>query len=217
MVQMQTILKYLKEMITNHTQLINWLIQKNNLKSYLEIGINNPWNNFHQIKCERKQGVDPNYVNAKKGEPIINITSDEYFTNWQPVHNDKFDIVFVDGDHTADQVKKDFENSLKCLNENGFIVLHDTLPDKEEYTKVPRETKIWYGDVYKFVMTLSDYKEISFVTINIDCGCTVVWKSDALNDYGKNLHVNYDWDLYKTLGRYLLKVIQPSEIETYFS
>ena len=33
--------------------------------------------------------------------------------------DEKFDLIFIDGLHHADQVKRDFENSLRCLNDNG--------------------------------------------------------------------------------------------------
>ena len=45
--------------ITHHTQLLNVLIKKHNLKSYLEIGVQNPANNFDKIECDSKVGVDP--------------------------------------------------------------------------------------------------------------------------------------------------------------
>lgn len=193
-------------MITNHTQLLNYLIQKHNLKSYLEIGVQNPAKNFDKIKCEVKYGVDPAIKN--RSNELFSYTSDEFFKL-----NDRsyFDLIFIDGLHHAEQVKRDFENSLKCLNENGFIVIHDTLPDKEEYTKVPRETKIWYGDVYKFAMTLGQYNKVDFLTVNIDCGCTVVWEIDTL-DY-KNISCEFpNWNLYVRSKKDLLKIIEPSAI-----
>lgn len=37
----------------------------------------------------------------------------------------KFDLIFIDGLHTYEQVKKDYE-WLKYLNEGGYIIFHDT-------------------------------------------------------------------------------------------
>ncbi len=95
-------------MITNHTQLLNALIEKYNLKSYLEIGVQNKANNYNKIICPVKVGVDP----AVNDSEIRGMTSDEYFeaiknNNPAPV----FDLIFLDGLHHADQVKRDFENS----------------------------------------------------------------------------------------------------------
>jgi predicted O-methyltransferase YrrM len=38
----------------------------------------------------------------------------------------KYDMVFIDGDHSAEAVIKDIKNSLKILSHNGIIVMHDT-------------------------------------------------------------------------------------------
>ena len=40
--------------------------------------------------------------------------------------NDKyFDLIYVDGDHSADQVKIDLNNSWNVLKNGGFLVLDD--------------------------------------------------------------------------------------------
>ena len=51
------------------------------------------------------------------------MTSDEYFSKFK----DKFDIIFIDGLHHYEQVKKDIFNSLEILNSNGIILMHDCL------------------------------------------------------------------------------------------
>ena len=37
----------------------------------------------------------------------------------------KFDFIFIDGNHAYEQVKKDFEGSVKLLTDKGVIVFHD--------------------------------------------------------------------------------------------
>ncbi len=180
--------------ITHHTQLLQALIDKYGLKSYLEIGVQDPANNFDKIKCEHKVGVDPelNYLiepglvceektdRFEVGDymnyyELQGMTSDVFF-NTEPKPRRSFDLIFIDGLHHADQVKRDFENSLRCLSDNGFIVIHDVLPENEEGTIVPRQTKMWWGDVYKFAMSMVDYR-LEFRTYNIDNGCMVVQKN----------------------------------------
>ena len=145
------------------TDLINFLIKKYNLKSFLEIGCQKNVN-FNAIECKKKVSVDP--------DPAANatfcMTSDEYFYN----NFEVFDIIFIDGLHEYQQVKKDFENSYRVISANGFIILHDCNPIGEEFTSVPRETKVWYGDVYKFAAQLGT-NWLSFKTIDMDCGCGV--------------------------------------------
>lgn len=185
-------------MIINHTQLLNALIEKYNLKSYLEIGVQNPANNFDKIKAEFKFGIDPdesiNHTNIYTG------TSDQYFTGYDTIH----DLIFIDGLHTAEQVKRDFENSLRCLSDDGFIVIHDCLPENEAGSIVPRETKQWWGDVYKFCMGLGTYDGIRFKTFDIDNGCCLVWRDkEAIGGYE---HKDIDWNYYQLFGRKLMNV-----------
>ena len=55
------------------TDIINHLIQKNNYKTYLEIGVRDPSGNLDLIKVEHKDGVDPS------GKCNFPITSDKFF------------------------------------------------------------------------------------------------------------------------------------------
>ena len=48
-------------------------------------------------------------------------TSDEFFKN----NDQKFDVIYVDGWHEANQVYKDIDNSWNCLNVNGIIICDD--------------------------------------------------------------------------------------------
>mgnify|MGYP003440245246 FL=1 len=187
--------------ITHHTQLLNVLIKKHNLKSYLEIGVQNPANNFDKIECDSKVGVDPE---VKDRVEVYEGTSDEYFIGYgQEGDRTMHDIVFIDGLHHADQVKRDFENSLACLNDCGFIVIHDCLPTDEATTKVPRETKVWHGDVYKFAMSLSRYN-VEYTTYNIDEGCCVVRKVFKQSTIKKV--TDFSWDNFVKNGRKILNV-----------
>ncbi|HVZ98565.1 MAG TPA: class I SAM-dependent methyltransferase [Chitinophagaceae bacterium] len=184
-------------MINHHTELLNALVEKYNLTSYLEIGVQDPKNNFDKINTPFKTGCDPNVVGDSR---IYNSTSDEMFF----VLKQKFDLIFIDGLHHAYQVKIDFENSLRCLNDNGFILIHDCLPQNFQGTVVPRQTKIWWGDVYKFCMTLRSYSGIDFVTYDIDHGCCLVWKDKSKT--GFLLPVTLNWETYCSLGKDVMKM-----------
>lgn len=184
-------------MLSSRTDLLNYLIERYGLKSYCEIGLQNAANNFDKIKCRIKTSVDPDPL----AKAFFDCSSDDFFR----VNHTIFDLYLVDGLHHAEQVKKDFENALQCLSDKGFIVLHDCLPTEEQYTKVPRETKIWYGDVYKFAMTLQEYAGINFVTWDNDCGCCVIWK-----DFGRSVtptKIESTWKMYQLFGKQVLNVI----------
>jgi hypothetical protein len=166
-----------KEAMKTRTDLLNFLAEKYNLQSYLEIGVQHPEQNFDKIKCDYKASVDPD----PEAKAMFCMTSDDYFKVIQKgtfvyaLNKEvypQFDLIFIDGLHTAEQVKKDFENALKILSPNGFIVLHDCNPEKEEHTIVPRPTERghWNGDVYKFAVSVQFPKK----TVNIDNGCMVL-------------------------------------------
>ena len=156
------------------TDLLNHLVEKYNLQRYLEIGVQVPELNFDRIKVPYKIGVDPD----PDAHATFCMTSDDFFQNYginYPGNKRDIaitDLVFIDGLHTAEQVKKDFENALKVLSPNGFIVLHDCNPLKEEHTIVPRPTKTghWNGDVWKFAITITNQTK---ATVDIDNGCLV--------------------------------------------
>lgn len=180
------------------TELLNYLIERYGLKSYLEIGVQNRVN-FDEIVCDVKFGIDPN------ADIDFVITSDEYFAK----ANNLIDLYFIDGDHTAEQAQRDFENSLRCLNDKGFIVLHDCLPTEERFATHDRNTKQWYGTVWQFVMQLHTCDGIRFFTWNADCGCMVIWE-DA-NAKGVPLICGSTWDEYVQFKEVCLNIVnQPA-------
>lgn len=161
------------------TDLLNHLAEKHQLKRYLEIGVQNTEQNFNKIKCPMKRGVDPNKCGPVHDDQakVFHVTSDKYFEAFGGPDGEKFDLIFIDGLHTAEQVKKDFENALTILSPNGFIVLHDCNPEKEEHTIVPRPTERghWNGDVYRFAIMLCcrAFTLDQAVTVDIDNGMVV--------------------------------------------
>lgn len=153
----------------NHTDILNRLVKKRGYKRFLEIGTFNRAHNFDKIQCQWKFCVDPDPV-AKAN---FLGTSDEFFqSNYQ-----MFDIVWIDGDHTKEQVRKDFENALRFLSEDGIICMHDCNPPTVETTCVPRGTqREWCGSTYQFACSLHGYDGIYFCTWPEDYGVTIVWK-----------------------------------------
>ena len=58
------------------------------------------------------------------------MASDDFF---RKVKLTPIAFAFIDGDHNYPQVKRDFDNLVPHMVENGFILLHDTYPPTEEY------------------------------------------------------------------------------------
>lgn len=52
---------------------------------------------------------------------LIKDKSDNFFKN----NNKKFNVIYIDGSHFYDDVKKDFLNSFKCLEDGGILICDD--------------------------------------------------------------------------------------------
>src|SRR3990167_9921328 len=145
-------------------EIINALIKKHNYTKYLEIGTQNNVC-FNAINIENKVGVDPVSGGTFRG------TSDEFFAQ----NTETFDIIFIDGLHTAEQVHIDIINALNCISDNGTILIHDCLPMTELYQQVPRISKVWNGDVWKgWAQFISECEFTNICTIDTDCGIGVL-------------------------------------------
>ena len=98
--------------------------------------------------------------------------SDEFFRDirFLPIA-----LAFIDGDHIYEQVKKDFENTVKLVQDNGFILLHDTYPPSEEYLDENR-----CGTVYRLRQEIEKDPRFDCMTLvrgtAIDVGLTIVRK-----------------------------------------
>ena len=146
--------------------LIDYLIKKYDYKDYLEIGCDRD-QLFSRIKLENKIGVDPySGGNVRK-------TSDDFFLE----NNKTFDLVFIDGLHTYAQVKKDILNSVKFLNTNGIILVHDCLPDTMSKQAVPRYRMQWNGDVWKAIVDLRQNPDLDIYTCEMDQGIGIIKKN----------------------------------------
>lgn len=158
-------------------EIIQETIKRKNYKSYLEIGCDQD-ELFSKIIIEKKIGVDP----ASGG--TIRDTSDNFFKK----NNKKFDIIFIDGLHEYDQVKKDINNSLFFLNDNGVIFLHDCMPMRFIYQAVPRATGLWNGDVWKNIVEARTKQEIDTYVVHADHGVGMILKRTNNNLLNLNLN-----------------------------
>jgi len=157
----------------NRYQIIQEIILKKQYKTYLEIGCF-AGEVFNKIKIEKKIGVDP----VSGG--TIKKTSDDFFKNNQ----EKFDCIFIDGLHEFEQVKRDINNSIKYLNNDGVILLHDCLPNNVYDQAMPRCQYNWNGNVWKAIVECRTRNDIDVYTCYADNGIGVIFNrknSDRLN------------------------------------
>jgi hypothetical protein len=158
-------------------EIIQETINRKNYKSYLEIGCDQD-ELFSKIAIDKKIGVDP----VSGG--TVRDTSDNFFKK----NNTKFDIIFIDGLHEYEQVKKDINNSLIFLNDNGVIFLHDCMPMRFIYQAVPRATGLWNGDVWKNIVESRTKSEIDTYVVHADHGIGMILKKT--NKKMLNLSIN---------------------------
>ena len=145
--------------------LINYLNSIYKFESYLEIGCNED-ELFSKIKIKNKVGIDP----VKGGN--LKITSDEFFSN----NTEKIDLIFIDGLHVYSQVKKDIYNSINSLSNNGYVLVHDCLPQTLSAQAVPRQRNVWNGDVWKAIVDFRTDPNLEIFTCLADQGIGIIQK-----------------------------------------
>ena len=175
--------------------LIQLIIKKNEYKKYLEIGCNQD-EVFNKIDID-KIGVDPISGGNFRG------TSDEFFLK----NTFKFDCIFIDGLHVYEQAIKDILNSIKFLNKNGVIILHDCLPKSIEHQRVPMSRYNWNGDVWKAIVEVRTWNNFDTFTILADEGLGIIKKRNNPNVLNienksfKNLKFKFFYNNYKEIMR----------------
>ena len=186
--------------------LIKFLNTKYNYKNYLEIGCDQD-KLFQRINIKNKFGIDP----VSGGN--IRKTSDDFFST----NKTKFDLVFIDGLHEYEQVKKDILNSLKFLNPGGIVLVHDCLPESMSKQAVPRYRSIWNGDVWKAIVDLRCKENINIYTCNIDQGIGVIQNKKNTNvlKLEKNLDKLKFKDFYYNYKTYM-RIISLEEFKKIF-
>ena len=188
-------------------EIVQEIINIKKYKAYLEIGT---YKNelFNEISCEKKIGVDP----VSGGN--IRKTSDDFFFD----NSEKFDLIFIDGLHKYKQVKKDILNSIKILNDNGVILIHDCFPRNFYYQAVPRCQLNWNGDTWKALVEARTKDNLDTYCLNADEGIGVIFKRKNKNllniqnnDFSKLKYKEYihNYNNYLNLIEYndLLKII----------
>lgn len=183
------------------------LINKNNYNRYVEIGTYKGATILN-LKCENKITIDPviriswkrklkwilkNPTNLRNR--YFEMTSDDFFGNHSGCLKKGVDIFFIDGLHTFRASLNDVLNSLRYLNKDGTIVMHDCYPPhkaasiaassfgKAKELKPDGWNGQWCGDVWKTIVYLkwkfSDILEVNVLDTDFGLGI-ITKKSDVL-------------------------------------
>lgn len=110
------------------------MVMSNSIKSILEIG-----SFYHLSSTAFLQGLKDNDSNGYLMSLDIKYPEPDFkydYDNWiklemssfdvVPSLISKFDMVFVDGEHSYNAASIDINNAKKIINDNGFILVHDS-------------------------------------------------------------------------------------------
>lgn len=208
----------------NRIYILQKLIDKNNFKSYLEIGTFQG-ESLLPLKCKKKIAVDPKFQISKKKKfkwilenptnlrnQYFEMTSDQFFRSKHQFLKKRgsLDIVFIDGLHTFRASLNDCLNSLKYLNRKGFIVMHDCFPPNKaaatpaksfeaaEKMGVKGWRREWCGDVWKTIVYLKNkyQKELEIIVLNTDYGLGII-----KFEMKQNFSVDIDEELFNEIDK----------------
>jgi hypothetical protein len=178
----------------NRIALVNLLVAQRKDCAYLEIGCAKKNPLYDSVPVADKTGVDPEVGGNMR------MTSDEFFS----INTKKFDVIFIDGLHTYQQVRIDTINAMKCLKEGGWIAFHDMLPGNWKQQHVPRIQGSWNGDVWKIAFELLESEGVDFRIVKIDHGVGVIRltkPNPVLRDKQAELaYAQFDY-FYNNIGR----------------
>jgi hypothetical protein len=181
---------------------VQHLMKKRRLNNYLEIGVFNG-HIFFRIKSNFKIAVDPDFAfdNARKfGKILLNPynlynryfskASDDFFKEdaQKSFSSKKIEIALIDGMHEYDFAWRDVQNTLRYLDDNGVIVLHDCNPQSAEAACSFEEWKArdfegtWNGDVWKVILYLRSLQnDLNAFVLDCDHGLGIVTKGKNKN------------------------------------
>jgi hypothetical protein len=206
--------------------IINYLITNNRYEHYLEIGVRDLDHCFNWIQCPNKTSVDPKFEPEYLPEGTTydyELTSDNFFGLLDSSELDlpadkKWDIIFIDGLHLADQVDRDIQNSLNHLSEGGTIVLHDCNPPdishaREEFYALIHDNGVpyaWTGTVWKAIYKYrTSRSDLIIRTVDTDYGVGIIQK--GLGKIVERKNPYYEFKNFETSREEHLGLIHPDQ------
>lgn len=192
---------------------------------YLEIGVRDPSINYDKIKATQKFSVDPG-LEFKENPVSFKVTSDEFFDRIRSGEylesNVRFDVIFIDGLHLAEQVDRDIQNALQFIKNDGYIILHDCNPPTEWHAREERKFEIspamnnWNGTTWKGYMKWRNNPELYSCTIDTDWGVGVISKTINIGSYNTIENLFYEFSIFNTHRKACLNLVSFEEFKEKF-
>lgn len=194
------------ESILSRTDVLNALIARHRLRSYLEVGLLDPAQNFDRIRAPVKESVDPNVPATHR------MTSDRFFS--ELAAEAQYDLIFIDALHEEEQALRDMQNALRHLSPRGAIVVHDCSPPTEWHQRpaaafVPGTD--WNGTVWRALVRFRTmYPHIAVHTVDMDWGCAVIRPGDRESAPPPAVPPDFGWEDLERNRREWLNLISPA-------
>ncbi len=134
---------------------------------YVEIGVRRGDSMACAGKDTRCIGVDPTSpVKSSERVKMVYRTSDDWFAALPPPPYGLFDLALIDGDHSYDQARRDFEALRWRARPGAVILLHDVIP-MDARTAAPRcQSSFWTGDVWRLMREIvTEYADGNAFTV----------------------------------------------------
>ena len=208
------------------SDIINFLLNKFDINNtfYLEIGVRNPDDNFNKIQASKKYSVDPG-IEYKENPVDFKVTSDDFFEGLDAGsflnQNIKFDVIFIDGLHLAEQVERDINNSLRFLKEDGFLVLHDCNPPTEWHSRYNYSFELspawyyWNGSTWKAFVEFRKRKDYYSCCIDSDWGVGIISKKINFGSANNIENKFYEYDVLNENRKKCLNLISYNNFKTF--
>lgn len=123
---------------------------------YVEIGTRRGQSLALALPETRCVAIDPfAQVDPRPKTMVANARSDDFFAI--AYNRDKcrgFDLAFIDGDHSFEQVARDFHHLEDLAKPSSIICLHDVIPMDARTAQPKAETSFHTGDVWRLMRAI---------------------------------------------------------------
>lgn len=181
-------------------ELINKIIDYKQFKAYLELGVGTALETITQIQCNHIESVD--IIRCNENFPSFIGTTDGFFAK----NTKKFDVIYIDADHSHESVNRDFVNAVNALSDDGVIFMHDVGPVNEENT-LPTAS----GTAYKSFIEIRANANFDAFTYEFENGDVIGIVKKRINTNVLKIY-ELDWNFYNNNRNNILQKKSVEEI-----
>lgn len=208
----------------SRTEIINYLLSTcSGPKEYLEIGIRNPEDNFAKINADVKYSVDPG-LDFPANPADFKMTSDKFFQLQKSgtllPREQRFDLIFIDGLHLAEQADRDIRNSLDLIKDDGFIVVHDCNPPTEWHARETYHCKytpagiVWNGTTWKAFLKWRANPSVYSCCVDSDWGVGILSKTRRVGNCSGRINEFYEFSVFNEHKREFLGLVDMETLKS---